>query len=130
MSAEDAGRLPLHKIVKYGDLGALDEALAEPNPDLNVLDSEGRTVLDLACVTGQRELFNLLQAHGAEACKLRGFAEIILEHRERHVNGYLWSVRSSETAIAEAVAIRPLVGPVQVLDPIVVDDASAISNMS
>ena len=126
LSAEDADNLPLHKYVKYCDMTALERALAERTPGLNALDSEGRTALDLACLTGQREVFSLLQAHGAEACKIRGIAEIMLEQREHHVDGYLWMVRSDETVIAEAVSMRP----VQVLDPIVHDDASAISQES
>ena len=60
--------LKLHKAVKYSDVGLLTEALESAVQDntINVIDSGGRTALDLAALTGQTVFFEKIRSRGGE----------------------------------------------------------------
>ena len=71
LSREDEALFPLHRAIQYGDLESLHRALETTSrSDLNQVDFDGRSPLDLAGLSGQRKLFDKLRSHGAQSAKV------------------------------------------------------------
>lgn len=71
LSRDDEGDYPLHKAIKYGDHNELLKALeASSSTSLNEVDAGGRSPLDLAGLSGQRELFDTLRRYGAKSVRV------------------------------------------------------------
>lgn len=82
---------PLHKAIKQGSRRDLVKQLRKnKEKDLQCVDSWGRSPLDLAAMTGQRDLFDMLLARGAQATKFPSVAELrkVLDQREPHMEEY------------------------------------------
>jgi ankyrin repeat protein len=102
LSQTDEGGLPLHRAVKYNLVDALREALvvAKGNGTLDATDSQGRTVLDLAARTGQRNLYELILAQGGVSARLSpALLDALLTQKEPFVQSYhLMIAKSFELA--------------------------------
>ncbi|HEY6923505.1 MAG TPA: ankyrin repeat domain-containing protein [Steroidobacteraceae bacterium] len=61
-----------YKAAETGDLGRVNEVLAEGNVDVNMLDAKGRSPLILAISRGHVEIVKALLAHGADPAKADG----------------------------------------------------------
>lgn len=89
LSESDAKRLALHMSIKLHDREGLQKALQVKSLDLNARDTEGRSALDLAALTGQTDLFKMLCDQGAQPAKLPLEAlKVMLQVRALHVNDY------------------------------------------
>jgi ankyrin repeat protein len=93
---EDEEELELHAAVKYGDKELLREALQQVLPsDVNAKDSNGRTALDLAALTGQLGLIVLLKEQGGQfEIKSGARMRAIARKRSEQVATYLRLVES------------------------------------
>ncbi|KAL3937368.1 MAG: hypothetical protein SGBAC_007515 [Bacillariaceae sp.] len=70
LSDQDERQFLLHGAVKYGDLEVIQDVLLQgvEEADRNAVDSNGRSAIDLAAMTGQLDVLKLLAANG---CKHR-----------------------------------------------------------
>ncbi|CAJ1948218.1 unnamed protein product [Cylindrotheca closterium] len=68
LSDVDEASFPLHCAVKYGDLDVIKDVLQDiSNEDeKNTIDSNGRTAIDLAALTGQMQVLKLLADNGCK----------------------------------------------------------------
>jgi len=68
LSEEDEESCPIHAAVKFADMDILNETLEEQKDrireTINKLDSKGRTSLDLAALTGQTDMLEILTSRG------------------------------------------------------------------
>lgn len=87
---EEEEGLPVHAAIKYGDKECLEEALAEEAINVNEVDSKGRTAMDLAALTGQLELLQIVKDSGGKF-KLNSTPKmkLIAKKRDAHSKKYL-----------------------------------------
>jgi len=97
LSDDDEEEFPLHCAVKYGDLEVIKDVLQEtPNEeDRNALDSNGRTAIDLAALTGQLNVLKLLAANGCKHKKPRARMIAMCKKRQGLAKKYLEQVEES-----------------------------------
>mmetsp|Transcript_41872 Transcript_41872/g.100899 ORF Transcript_41872/g.100899 Transcript_41872/m.100899 type:complete len:251 (-) Transcript_41872:94-846(-) len=97
LSDEDEENFPLHCAVKYGDLEVIKDVLQETRNevDKNVLDSSGRTAIDLAALTGQITVLKLLAANGCKHKKPKPRMIAICKKRQGLAKKYLEQVEDS-----------------------------------
>ena len=95
---EDEVKYDLHAAVKYGDKELLQDALALANGEdtaVNIKDSNGRTPLDLAALTGQLDLMALLREHGGRfEFKSGARMRAVARRRSEFVTTYLQLVEN------------------------------------
>mmetsp|Transcript_41876 Transcript_41876/g.100907 ORF Transcript_41876/g.100907 Transcript_41876/m.100907 type:complete len:223 (-) Transcript_41876:94-762(-) len=97
LSDKDEEKFPLHCAVKYGNLEIIKEALQETRneADKNALDSNGRTAIDLAALTGQIKVLKLLAANGCKHKKPKPRMIAICKKRQGLSKKYLEQVEDS-----------------------------------
>lgn len=86
--AED--KFPLHKAIKQGSRRELLQLLRQNKSDPQGLDSWGRSPLDFAAMTGQRDLFEILYKRGVKPAKFASVDELqdVLDRREPYMEEY------------------------------------------
>ena len=96
--------LGLHQAVKYGDAETLEDLLKDTKFDevpeslhnhFHARDSKKRTALDLAALTGQIDLMNILKAAGAKHGWYPGKMPSIARLRSVHARTYRAYVQST-----------------------------------
>ena len=86
LSEDDEETCPVPAAVKFVAMDTLKEELDESDDvvsSINMLDSEGRTALDLAALTGQRDMVDLLTSRGGEH-KFKGSARMNFVAKTRY----------------------------------------------
>jgi ankyrin repeat protein len=91
LSEDDEDELVLHASVKFGDIDLIKDQLMELSvEELNGIDSCGRTAMDLAALTGQTEVVNMLESKGGKfSYKRRGPMLALARLRSLYVPQYL-----------------------------------------
>lgn len=96
LSVAEEAVLPLHAAVKYSDRELLEERIQQVQANINVVDSQGRTAMDMAALTGQIELMNLIKNNGGE-CKLQDLIRMraIARARADYAENYRAQIQAS-----------------------------------
>jgi ankyrin repeat protein len=82
--------LPFHTAVKFGEISMLEKELHNGRQEINARDSEGRTSMDLAALTGQIELMDLIESNDGEFAfksepRMRAIAKKRAPHKEKYL---------------------------------------------
>jgi hypothetical protein len=95
LSEEDEKNLPLHAAVKYSDEALLTKAIQD-QASINTVDSQGRSAMDMAALTGQIGLMALIEQNGGQFMlysQARGQA--LANKRSQFVDDYREQIRDS-----------------------------------
>ncbi|KAL3932538.1 MAG: hypothetical protein SGBAC_010805 [Bacillariaceae sp.] len=97
LSPQDEKLYPLHGAIKYGYEEDIAEAIAEIDGESkNLKDSQGRTAIDLAALTGQWEMMKYLKEQGCvHSFKPKFAMQNICRQRNDRMEKYLKQVRGS-----------------------------------
>ena len=100
LSDEDECKFLLHCAVKYGDQEDVQKELSliqnKDASNINVTDSQGRTAMDLAALTGQLEIMTLIgESGGSFAFGPRPKMKAVAKKRASQCADYLQQVQAS-----------------------------------
>jgi len=107
LTLEDEFKHPIHAAVKYGYLQDVKQAVEENESEINAIDTNGRTALDLAALTGQKDIVAYLKDEkGAEKRKTKRTMHAIVNRRAPQMMENLEAARGELARSLEELAKR------------------------